>query len=209
MAAPTRADTIAYAAGFGVTLPDSSVTDTAIAEAIEVLSQQTGYRPFIGASASVEVSLPKTIEDVCFFPTGVVSITSITANTAALSAGTDYVLFPTDAPLKSRPFEGVKFRRPVQTTYGTIQVDASWGFAADYPDWAKRAIMHYATAHVLMGTSQADAGSVGGGWQDGDVAQHGAGKTAGSKGSDDALGGAAMAQDAIAMMKPHKRNVYY
>lgn len=141
---------------------ETTTLDRALAYAIAQIDQQTGYDPFLSGSASD--ALVEVVGQVGRFDNGAVGTVAISYNGTTYVAGTDYRLYP----LNKNPKHYVKWLRALPPG-GPVTVNASWGYASDYPDDVWQAIVMIAASFCLVAWAAGKAGYMGSSWTDGDV----------------------------------------
>jgi len=131
-----------------------SIDDSLIENAIEGASRRIdGYcGRWFYKTASTAVPIYPYDQFLVIFPADLASTTvTIKSDTAGngtyattLTQGTDYILEPTDAPLRGRPYQrarmlgGKTFSLEVTPSFPTVQCTAEWGWSA-VPDDVREA----------------------------------------------------------------------
>jgi hypothetical protein len=62
------------------------------------------------------------------FGGGLISVTTFTVDSVAQVSGTDYWLWPTDAPIHGKPYYGVQFASVCTGLPATVSINGRWGY---------------------------------------------------------------------------------
>ncbi|MCX6359782.1 MAG: hypothetical protein NT029_08255 [Armatimonadetes bacterium] len=139
------------------TAPTGVDADGYVAAARGEFEARTGRLPFLGTAQTrtFDPPGPNTSGKRWFgfsrgggrilnLGTGLLSVTTLTSgktglsNGTVLTANTDFVLRPYDAPAEGQPYRSIEFLAPQWGSAATIEIVGVWGWSATIPDdvWA-------------------------------------------------------------------------
>lgn len=175
----------------------------AITQLIEVaareVEQLTGYNPFLGDAGTKRVRQARVMR----LPNGVYGTITLELSDVPLVAEVDYRMGPVHADGASGdPYDWIELIRPVGSI--PIEVTGTWGYADDYPNVLKIAIIELVAGRYIESQRQGQVAE--GNWKESDSSRDVVGgSTLGGKETE--LGGGAMISRAIGIIKGYRRHV--
>lgn len=158
MAAPTTADVEAFLEAGGITLSAAAQAQLSpcLESALDEWERRTGWVPFIAATQTRKYDTDGSSSLV--LDNAIVSDYTVTLDTTQLVEGTHYELRPYNHSRKreiyfySAPSAGIR----------RVEVQAKFGYSADWPDDAKQAVIVRAAALMIENQQASKAFASGG-----------------------------------------------
>lgn len=187
---PAATAVSAYVAGAGVSVPTgftSAMFDTHAYAAVNEWERLTDYRPFLAAMAAVSLYFdppgPNRTTELrggyqrLVLDRGFTVISEVrsgitvddTAGTV-LTAGTDYRLWPVNAPSDSQPYTCIDFIAVQRGEPNSVKVTGTAGYSATINAEVYQAVLELAAGHAMASLAQG-IGSGAVEWDEGDVSE--------------------------------------
>ncbi len=178
---PLAPDLAELLAGAGLTAPSvSERMDGFCASALAQFGRETGYTPFLAASATRYFDPPgyhsgpyagrRGGERILRLDNGLVSVSALTIGGESKTVNEDFWLRPSNNPAGGKPYEWIEFYSPVFGTPNCISITGVWGYASTLPADAWHGILYLA---AVMVTTEIKEGRLQGliSWKDGESAE--------------------------------------
>ena len=146
---PNAADLSTLLKEVGIDTVSSQRLDTIMRQAVSQFEAQTGYCPFLGASATRVfdppggngnyIGSPRGGHRILTLDTGLISLSSLTVGGTTYHVGTDFWLRP-----NNRTANWIEFSQPIYGAPQCISITGTWGYSTSVPDDAWLAILRMA-----------------------------------------------------------------
>jgi len=177
MAYPTATELKNLLLGAGLITDPNATPDSyfdysgAVDAAVADWENRCGYVPFVKDSSDVTRYFDPPQGRRLLLGAGLMTLTSVTSNGAALTENTDFWLLPANGAAESLPYDEIEFSARQAGLPRSIVIVGKWGRVTSVPADVKRGVLCKAASllagEILLGASQGGLAM----WKEGDVEQ--------------------------------------